>query len=584
MCRHVLMVLVAVVLAGCGQEEQGASNAARSSEAAASEVSIPAGDEASAAPIDVQIELDNERAVRRVLNAEGGTLETTAADGTKLTLTIPPKALLGPEEITLTPVRSMTLPDGVTLNAAAQLSPSGLLLLEPATLDLQLAKPVSAEEEIPLAWSGNGEDLHAYTLMPSKSGTVFQLTHFSGVGMGSGSASAADPLIKGVGRPCSGQYFRKVTLMVRKARQEALMGNEPDMAPIANEWIKTSKEYVKKVLTPVLKAAETDDSLLPCATSEFIAWQRQGQLFLSDGFDTQFAEQVQTLTASLMKGVVNAFNKANSRCKAGESPIFQVQKMISAARYLQMVGQQALLPDDANEKIVDCGRSFDFKVDVESEISNVYNKQGQGAGVSSSKTKIEARGMIAKLDEERSKTSPVAIFTAKRMPADATASIVSRTGCPDQVKVQPGSTLGVTVEPIINVRVGKLRCAGGKAKCEGTDTNPGVLMTLAPHVIESTYMHTKTADKCDPMGYWNEFMMYHTGATSVDSSQPFQVRGEQESVTATRSGGPMRKQYIDIPPTILAMQPGMKDYIEIRTPAIQTATERTKVSLSVQRH
>ena len=37
--------------------------------------SIPAGEEASAAPIDVQIGLDNERAVRRVLNDEGAEFE-----------------------------------------------------------------------------------------------------------------------------------------------------------------------------------------------------------------------------------------------------------------------------------------------------------------------------------------------------------------------------------------------------------------------------------------------------------------------------------------------------------------------------
>jgi hypothetical protein len=39
---------------------------------------------------------------------------------------------------------------------------------------------------------------------------------------------------------------------------------------------------------------------------------------------------------------------------------------------------------------------------------------------------------------------------------------------------------------------------------------------------------------------------------------------------------------VDVPPQILAMKPGMKDYVEVRTPAIRQAIDRTRVSIQPQ--
>src|SRR4029453_6827281 len=78
--------------------------------------------------LDVKLQVDEKRAARRVISTQGGTITATGADGSISTLTIPENALLGDEEIILTPVTEMTgAPDGVTIAAGVQMAPDGLL-------------------------------------------------------------------------------------------------------------------------------------------------------------------------------------------------------------------------------------------------------------------------------------------------------------------------------------------------------------------------------------------------------------------------------------------------------------------------
>ena len=53
------------------------------------------------------VQLDSARTVSATLDATGGNLSVTAADGTRYTLTVPPGALATSTEITATPVLSM---------------------------------------------------------------------------------------------------------------------------------------------------------------------------------------------------------------------------------------------------------------------------------------------------------------------------------------------------------------------------------------------------------------------------------------------------------------------------------------------
>ncbi|MGH9370168.1 MAG: hypothetical protein ACRD15_01410, partial [Vicinamibacterales bacterium] len=581
---------------GCGSDDPRAQQTDRSRPngqsaarpgASASVGEIPISVTSESSGIDVKLQLDVTRAVRRVLSTQGGSLTATGVDGSTFKLTIPEDALVGQEEIVLTPVTAMSgLPAGVTLAAGVQMAPEGLLLLEPATLTIEPKQAVPAEQELPFGWSRQGEGVHAQSVAPEPRVPTFQITHFSGVAVASATPEAGEPIIKGQPLPCTAGFFGAFSDLIRRARQAALNGTSTpdDTSKLARAFIDASHRYLKEAVKPVVKQAETDDLLLPCAASAVLSWERPAQLFLGGSFEEEFGAESAALHESLWKGLASSFDKSYARCMRNESPLFQLGRMVGAARQLELVTMGQLLPGDSVEKIQSCGRKFDYRVDVESEVENVYTEQGQGSDVASSKTRLVAKRIVARYDEKRSAQTGGPIFVSERMPAEATASIEPRHPCPDQVRVEPGSFISVTVQPILNARIGELRCEGGKARCDGTDANPGILMELAPHVIESTYAHTFTGGKCDPVGMWNEFMMHFTGRTSAGSDEAFQVRGEQGSVTVVRHGTSVRRMPVDVEPEILRLNPELKDYVDIQTQVIKQATDRTRVSIQVQRH
>lgn len=547
------------------------------------EMSIDVSDAGST--LDVGVQLEASRAVRRVLSKEGGTLRATAADGSTFTLTIPPDALVGREEIILTPVASITgLPAGVTLAAGVQMAPDGLFLLEPATLTIESAKGVAADQEVTFGWTRDGRGVHAQFPEIAPRVPTFQISHFSGAAVAAGSGEGAEAIIKGQALPCAGQFFAEMGPLLRRLRRAALTGSSTpeDGAKIVEAFNRISRRYLDRVLKPVAKPAETDDLLLPCAIAAVYTWERQAQLLLGDSVKQEFGADIDALNDSIYKGIANAFNRSYQRCMRNESPLFQLGRMASASHLLQIMSMSSLLPDDAMEKILTCGRSFEYLVDVETAVENVYNEQGQGSDITSSKTTIRASGMTAKFDEKWSR-SDAPIFVAAPVDADASVTIVPRHPCPDQARIAPGSKLGVTIEPILNTRVGELRCANGKATCDRTDVNPGVLVHVAPHVVENTYLHTYTSRGCAAVGDWNEFMMAFQGRMSAAADELFQVRGDQDSVTVVRYGTRKRREYLNIAPEMLKLRPGMKDYVEIDTPAIKTATDRTRISITVKR-
>ena len=81
--------------------------------------------------------------------------------------------------------------------------------------------------------------------------------------------------------------------------------------------------------------------------------------------------------------------------------------------------------------------------------------------------------------------------------------------------------------------------------------------------------------------YWSEFMMYFMGSQSVGSDEPFQVPGTTGSFV--RRGTSVRHVPLDIPPQMRAQYPEMKNYVEISTPAIESAVEQTRITIKTQR-
>src|SRR5688500_18346835 len=111
----------------------------------------------------VTVTLDLTRSASASIPVTGGAVTARAANGTVFTLKIPNKALLSPQTITLTPVKSIAgLPFKPGLVAAVHLEPEGLRLFQAATLTIKPPAAVARSQETTFAYRGTGQELFLY--------------------------------------------------------------------------------------------------------------------------------------------------------------------------------------------------------------------------------------------------------------------------------------------------------------------------------------------------------------------------------------------------------------------------------------
>jgi hypothetical protein len=134
-------------------------------------------------PLDVVARVDDEARVSRVIGVDGGELVLGLADGTEVTLEVPPGAVPWDTRIRMTAVDALDgwdfAPTGL---AAVQLAPDGLELLVPASLTFRRPGAETAGETGQIAWAGQGTDLHPIPGAAVKDGSTFPVDHFSGYG------------------------------------------------------------------------------------------------------------------------------------------------------------------------------------------------------------------------------------------------------------------------------------------------------------------------------------------------------------------------------------------------------------------
>ncbi len=106
--------------------------------------------------------LDASRSTTATVGSAGGTLSTTAQDGTTFQLMIPPSALAGTEQLTMTPLVSMAR-GGVKLIAGVQLAPDGLQLLKTAELAINPAHHAARASQVGFGYQAGGSE---FGLMP----------------------------------------------------------------------------------------------------------------------------------------------------------------------------------------------------------------------------------------------------------------------------------------------------------------------------------------------------------------------------------------------------------------------------------
>jgi hypothetical protein len=118
-----------------------------------------------ASPVQVTLRRDSARSVSSRVPAAGGAISATGSDGSRFTLTAPPRALDGDTTITLTPISALGgLPLKGGLVAGVHLEPEGLRFNLPAVLRIEPAREAPVQQQVGFGYLGGGDDFHAYPL------------------------------------------------------------------------------------------------------------------------------------------------------------------------------------------------------------------------------------------------------------------------------------------------------------------------------------------------------------------------------------------------------------------------------------
>jgi hypothetical protein len=197
------------------------------------------------APLSVTPTLDTSRQVSATMSEAGGTLSVTAANGTAFTLTIPTDALVGEEEITMTPVAAIPdLPFSKGLGAgggAVQLGPEGLLLVKSATLIIQPTSPISIDQQCPFAWYKAGEDFQLFPLTLDLTTVTMDVDHFNGYGIAVGSTTDRDAVAAHAPSRSEARFTQQLELGTYAVRQTL------SQSPTKKQAKKATKKYNSQI-------------------------------------------------------------------------------------------------------------------------------------------------------------------------------------------------------------------------------------------------------------------------------------------------------------------------------------------------
>jgi hypothetical protein len=268
------IVVAAAALGGCGGDSTGPGD---DGDDGGSFTGTPN-------PLNVTATPDLSRSATAVVGAQGATLTATGADGSRFTLSIPAGAVAVGTPVVMSPVTAISgLPLSNGLVAAVLLQPDGLHFFEPVTLTIEPARSVPVAEQLGFAAQGGGADFHLHPLAPTAA-IALQLTHFTTVGVGAGTAADRTALESRTPQSPSAQLEQQVEAIVgpERARQLAGQPADPTVGSRLQELMVT---YLEQVVEPKLRAADANPgnlALLLDAFTTAMAWERQALLLSVD--------------------------------------------------------------------------------------------------------------------------------------------------------------------------------------------------------------------------------------------------------------------------------------------------------------
>lgn len=308
-------------------------------------------------PVQAHPAPETSTAATATIGATGGTLDATAADGTRFHLVIAANSVPDGTQITMTPVSSLGgVRSGGKFVAGVQLAPEGLVLIHGGTLTITPSHPVAIANQVGYGYDGTGDDVHRVPLLPTRP-IVIPLAHFSGVGVLDGVAGA----LAGTGSSILDRY-------------SALVAQELYAARLGYISVQAAFEDCQKLLVRALgelNAQEVppglnDDGAAQKAIRDILAVARTSALL--DSSESMF-ESVKPTIYKLEEGI---YKRAQQRC-ADNHDLTQISRILGTDRSEQLLGGYT---GHGLSEDLKCLR---FRIDFDSAIDVLAGSGGSGS-------------------------------------------------------------------------------------------------------------------------------------------------------------------------------------------------------------
>jgi hypothetical protein len=310
-----------------------------------------------AAQVRLTVEPDAVRQTTQRVTSEGGTLSVDAADGTRFILSIPPKALTEPQDISITPILSIpNLPFSGGFRYGVQLQPEGLRLLHSATLEIRPSGALDYRHLIGFRYEGDGEGFGLALLRRDGPSIFMAVSQFSGDGIGEGTENDVSQAALAAIEEAAAYLESHIAAAIAG---EAILDPEGgwDFDPgeyepaIENEFLDW---YNAAVLPPLMFAldcgragCETLTESIAEAWFSYLRW-RAGMVMLGMGEDGVLAAVNEEYETTFKAVVAEIFDLENSRCAAEAEfckRMATYEALMKQGTLLDYIGQSWAPPD-----------------------------------------------------------------------------------------------------------------------------------------------------------------------------------------------------------------------------------------------
>lgn len=314
---------------------------------------------------------DAARAVAAELDGAGGTLTATGADGSRFTLELPPKSLPHAATVTLTPVSRIDgFPFSGGLVAGVEIEPEGLRLLQPATLTIEPAAAVPANQILTYSYGRGGDEFGLHPRLLGNPAIRVPLLHFSGYGAGAGTAAEANSQANSATGAVLAPYLQRFAYWLSlhvwgQIPRDVLNDHATDI------FADAFREVAEPLFARAKESCNRAEIELAAQVGFGIARYIQIYGLAEDPRVAHITPRVFELALDVLE---SCMQKAFDRCKLYTDP-FEATLMLHIARQLQVFG----VDDPYLTTFIEGGlleRCLRFELDFQSKIVEETTHQG----------------------------------------------------------------------------------------------------------------------------------------------------------------------------------------------------------------